>query len=162
MKTVSYYDLTTGLFTGHTFSGPEQLIQWKLGQAYIEGRFDHLSQRVDLSAGSVVDYQPDPPAADEWQTWAWDATTRRNIATPTLAALKRDRKQPVLDALAAEDAKLIRPNGEIAQALATSTTPPTAAVDRVIAINAAKQTLRDKLAAIDAAQDAAALEALGA
>lgn len=37
----------------------------------------------------VVDYQPPPPANDADQTWAWNATTKRWLSTPTLAALKR-------------------------------------------------------------------------
>lgn len=59
MRTHSFYDPTTGLFVGRTFStdlvdpiAHDQALTlntWT-GHAAIEGRFDHLSQRVDLTA----------------------------------------------------------------------------------------------------------------
>lgn len=48
------------------------------------GRLDHLSQRVDIATGEVIDYQPPAPSAGH----AWDQASRRWILGPTgLAAL---------------------------------------------------------------------------
>ncbi|WP_428421978.1 tail fiber assembly protein [Methylibium sp.] len=60
------------------------------GLAAREGVYDHLSQRVDLITGAVVDWQPPAPADTEFETWAWDAKTRRWLSTPTEAAIARD------------------------------------------------------------------------
>lgn len=104
----SIYDTDTGLFTGGRYSG---VLQLPIGRASVRGEFDPLSQRVDITATPpdplpvdefghpipwvppVIDYQPPAPADDAMQTWAWDAQIKRWVSQPTLAALKRDRRQ---------------------------------------------------------------------
>jgi Domain of unknown function (DUF4376) len=95
-RTWSFYDTATGALapSALTCAAAQVAANTPPGHAAIEGRFDPLSQRVDLATGQVVDYQPPAPAADELRTWAWDEATRRWVAVPTLAALKlaaRDR-----------------------------------------------------------------------
>lgn len=66
MKSYSYYYAESGLFTGRStarISLPREIE----GCLYIEGIFDHLSQRIDIATGKVIDYQPPRPSADhEW------------------------------------------------------------------------------------------------
>ena len=112
MTTWSFHT-PSGTLLPQYFSGPaEQLApNTPPGATPIEGRFDHLSQRVELLPDDfgeavvqrVVDWQPPAPQATEWATWDWDADRRRWVSTPTLAALacearaERDRR---LDATA--------------------------------------------------------------
>lgn len=49
---------------------------------------DPQSQRVDLNTSELLDYEPPPPADTVAETWAWNASTRRWVATPTIAALR--------------------------------------------------------------------------
>jgi hypothetical protein len=63
-----------------------------IGCTVIQGRHDHARVRVDLSTGALVPYQPPEPAADEWQTWRWDAEAWRWVSEPTTAALARDAR----------------------------------------------------------------------
>ena len=115
METWSFADAATGLFTGlKTYGAKPKAAQ---GVLAIPGRFDRLSQRVDITAQPpppivndmgidvsppwyppVIDYQPPAPAADQWQTWAWDAGTKRWVSTPTLAAHKRAARQRMAEA----------------------------------------------------------------
>lgn len=57
------------------------------GCVAIEGRFDHLSQRVDLETDQVVDYQPPAPPDDAMQTWSWSVSIKRWVSSPTTAAI---------------------------------------------------------------------------
>jgi len=72
---VSFYDKSTGLFTGRSFSGPHEALALNTAadEGAIVGRFDHLSQRVDLETGQVIDYQPPSPSDDH----AWHAASKR-------------------------------------------------------------------------------------
>jgi hypothetical protein len=113
-----FYDLATGIFTGGGISADAAVIAANtpagLG-AYLvppgAPKPDPLSQRVDITAQPpdpplldefdqpipwlppLIDYQPPAPADDQWQTWAWDAGTKRWVSTPTLAAVKRSARQ---------------------------------------------------------------------
>lgn len=89
MKTYSFYDLDTGLFSDQQASCGEggAAVFTPPGHAAIEGAYDPLSQRVNLLTGQVVDWQPPPPADDELRTWTWDAGSRRWVAQPTLLAI---------------------------------------------------------------------------
>lgn len=55
MTTWSFYKTDTGLFTGGTYSGALLKENTPDGCLPIEGRFDHLSQRVDLVIASKLD-----------------------------------------------------------------------------------------------------------
>lgn len=166
----SAYIVATGQFTGRQVIGATAellALNAQPGEAWHEGECDPLSQAISYVADDfgelqpvLVDYQPPAPADNEWQTWAWDEATRRWVASPTLALLKLRAGDPARARLVALDGKAARPAGEIAQAWALSEPPPAAAVAALQAVNAAKQVLRDRLAAIAAAADAAALEAL--
>ena len=87
--TWSFYDVATGALApgAITCSAAQLAANTPPGHAAIAGRFDPLSQRVDLATGQVVDWQPPAPADDELRTWAWDAVTRRWVASPTELAL---------------------------------------------------------------------------
>ena len=62
MSTVTYYRLDTGLFEGgQTYSGTTPEKSAPPGFGWVEGWHDHLSKRVDLETGDVVDYQPPAP-----------------------------------------------------------------------------------------------------
>lgn len=87
----SFYDATTGLFTGRRVLCSERLLERNIrpGEAAIEGMFDHLSQRVDVESGEVVDYQPPQPDADH----EWIAEARRWRKRPEIAEAERlDRR----------------------------------------------------------------------
>lgn len=78
MKIVSFFRLDTGLFTGETFcasSAAPVHLNTPDGCGWKEGRYDALSQRVDLDSREVVDWQP--PQPDE--NHEWNAITRRWI-----------------------------------------------------------------------------------
>jgi hypothetical protein len=84
----------SGALTVTTLSGPEAAAQahaQALGLVAIEGQYDHLSQRVDLATGQVIDYQPPAPADTALATHRWDADTRRWVAEPTLEAHRQQQ-----------------------------------------------------------------------
>ena len=84
MRSVSYYHKGTGEIHGKTVvasddraielnkPSPEHIA---LDNPDSGLPFDPLSQRVDVSTGKIVDYQPPPPSADH----EWQGTTRRWI-----------------------------------------------------------------------------------
>ena len=88
----SVADAATGLFIGVVLSGREDLVLPNIrpGQIAVRGRHDHLCRRLDLETGEVVPYQPPPPPDTELVTWAWNMTTERYVAEPTLAAHRLD------------------------------------------------------------------------
>ena len=99
----SFYDATTGVFSGAEFHGTSderdaQLSHLGSGVCAYQGGVDYLSQRFDVATSQVVDYQPPAPASDANQTWLWDAGTKRWISTPTLSAL-RDARFDVMQAM---------------------------------------------------------------
>lgn len=167
-STWSLYDTATGLFrAGVLTASPAQLAaNTPPGWAALAGRFDHLSQKVDIAAGGaspvVIDYVPAAPADDALQTWAWDDRTKRWIATPTLAANKIARKAPVqaaIEALEANDSHQ-RSLREILLAAVASQAPPNESVTALSAIEADIADLRATLAAIDAAATQDELDAI--
>lgn len=88
-STWSFYDAATGTFSrGRIVCSPAQLAaNTPHGCVPIAGAFDPLSQRVDIGTGQVVDYQPPAPTDDDLRTWAWNADTRRWVASPTELAV---------------------------------------------------------------------------
>lgn len=69
MKTVAFYHKETGLLNGMRFmASDDELIALNTppGHIAIEGEHDHLTKRVDVTTGEVIDYQrpADELAAD--------------------------------------------------------------------------------------------------
>jgi len=75
MKVWSFCDSQSGMLSRRTFSGPDDSIAANTppGLQAIEGEHDHLSRRVDLATGEVIDWQPPAPSTDH----EWNATSRR-------------------------------------------------------------------------------------
>lgn len=109
MKTHSFYDPATGIFTGRQFStslaDPDAhaaalIANTPADHAHIEGAYDCLSQRV--VDGQVVEYQPPPPSADH----EWNAATKRWQLTA--AAQKRHGDALQARALEGQQHSLVR------------------------------------------------------
>jgi hypothetical protein len=113
-RAISIYSKETGLFTGRTVSGTgytDELLASHLadGEASIDGHHDHLSRRVDLATGEVVDYQPPQPSSDhEWHAGArrWQLTqtaserlAKRRAALAQIAALELSQARPLRELL---------------------------------------------------------------
>lgn len=98
----SFYDPASGMFVGRTFSGHPSMLKANTpaGLLAIEGAHDHLSQRVDLETGEVVDYQPPSPGPDyEWFNRRWilsaAAAAREATRRETLSEIAElERRQP--------------------------------------------------------------------
>jgi hypothetical protein len=75
MRAVHFYHKDTGLLGNVFFTSDDSLVAKNTppDHLYVEGRFDALSQRVDVTTGKVVDYQPPSPSPDH----AWDASAKR-------------------------------------------------------------------------------------
>lgn len=105
----SFYDLTTGLFSGAAFHGTkdecdQQLTYLGSGVGAYEAAVDHYSQSLNITTALLEDYQPPAPASDADQTWVWDTTVKRWVSTPTLLflqGLKWTAMQAVRDTLEA-------------------------------------------------------------
>jgi hypothetical protein len=136
MKTVSFYDLTTGLFAGRTFaSTDEDQIEQHTpdGHGHVEGVHDHLSRRVDLATGEVVDHQPEQPSAD----FEWDAQAKRWKLSAAVLASQQARSSAMTE-IARLEAACIRPLRELALGIA-------GAHDRLAGLEAAIATERARL-----------------
>lgn len=77
MNSWSVYNKSTGELIGQTFSTDEQIAtvptNFPDGHGVIEGLHDHLSKRVDLASGKVVEHMPPAPSADH----VWNPETKR-------------------------------------------------------------------------------------
>lgn len=110
---ISFYDKTTGLFTGRTLRCSGHSVETlgasaQEGEGFVEGLHDHVSSKVDLQTGKVIDYQPPQPSADH----EWDATAKRWKLTA--AAEQREiRRQNALRQIAALEAAQARPHREL-------------------------------------------------
>ena len=78
-----------GRFVGQTFSGPAHALRVPEGLRAVPGRHDHLSRRLNVETGEVVDWQPPKPQATEFIDFTWNEDTRRWEQFPTLAAYRR-------------------------------------------------------------------------
>jgi len=90
MNKVSFYHKGTGIFRDYQFmTSKDELIALNTppDHAAIEGHFDHLSQKVDVESGEVVDHQPPAPSADH----EWDAAMKRWRKHAATAARDVDR-----------------------------------------------------------------------
>jgi hypothetical protein len=169
--TYSAYLAATGEITGKriTTASPELLaLNTAPGEAWLLGEVEHLGQRVEMRPDDfgnavvpvVVPYQPPAPPASEWVTWAWSEPQRRWLAVPTLAALKREANQPLLRQLEALDVSVVRPAGEIAEAMALGLAPAASSLARLRQLNAEKAQIRQQLQAIAASTSAEELASL--
>lgn len=94
MKTYSFADAATGVFSGRSFSGPADWVEDNTlaGTVAVEGLHDPRRVRLDVATGEVVQYMPPAPTADEWRTWSWIETEWSWAEVPTPAAIARDAK----------------------------------------------------------------------
>lgn len=156
MKTHSFAAADTGLFTGRTYSGPDELLALNTppGTRAIEGSYDHLSQRLDLATGQVTDWQPPAPADTEFVEHRWDAASRRWQPHPTLAEHKRLARAAVqarIDAIEAQQPRALR---ELVLAGAqASVSPAWSELVRIESEMAACRTLLEDIDAALAADD---------
>lgn len=102
----AFYDASTGLFRPKRITCPDAFdISTKTpdGCIPIEGEYDHLSQRVDIETGDIVDYQPPLPDDDH----DWNAEAKRWLKRAEVRQWERarDAAQTQLDAL---DLKKVR------------------------------------------------------
>lgn len=96
MSTWSFYDPTTGAIADHLW-GEDRYVaaNTPAGHFALNLVLDPYSQRVRLVTDDfgdqqpvVIDWQPEPPPADEFNTWTWNSDSRRYQAVATLASLK--------------------------------------------------------------------------
>lgn len=107
MSEISLYDPNTGQFIGETRSGPRLqhlLANVPKGLSAIEGAIDHLSYRVDIKTGAVVDWQPPQPDADH----EWNDQRRRWIKSAEVQQREQRRSQ-ALERIKELEAKMLRP-----------------------------------------------------
>lgn len=81
MKSFSFYHKDTRLFDGrHYMTSVEQHVALYTPPDHvaIAGHHDHLSKRVDISTGEVVDHQPSQPTENH----VWDDVTKRWVIEP--------------------------------------------------------------------------------
>lgn len=102
----AFYDASTGLFRPKRITCPDTFDISKNtpeGCIAIEGSYDHLSQRMDIERGEVVDYVPPAPNDD----FEWNADIKRWLKRPEV--LQWERASEVAQAqLAAIDAQKVR------------------------------------------------------
>jgi len=84
VKTITLYDLQTGLM-GPVITMPDRRDPAApKGFGMKLGRHDPLSRRVDVSTGEVIDYQPPAPS----EQYRWDTVSRRWVPTPEAEAMQ--------------------------------------------------------------------------
>jgi hypothetical protein len=114
IKPYSLYVLSTGIFTGvvRTTGRRKEDLPVPAGYGFAEGSYDHLSQRLDLATGQVVDYQPPRPDDDhEWTETDADGTPLRRWTLKPKVAERRARKAAAsarIAELAAKEGRAIR------------------------------------------------------
>ena len=91
MSTYSFYHPETGQIHHQAFGTDDaRMLKANTPAGYVAtpGCLDPLSQRIDVTTGEVVDYQPPSPSADH----EWNATTKRwqiNAAVTAKAEARR-------------------------------------------------------------------------
>jgi len=95
VRHVTFYHKESGLLNGRSLvASDNRLVALNTPDGYIaidhpEGStLDHLSQKVDIETGNIVDYQPLAPSEDH----EWDARARRYRLKPDVKAI-RDRQE---------------------------------------------------------------------
>lgn len=136
MKHFSFYHRESGNLHRVIFStdDPTQLANnTPKDHAPIEGRFDHLSQRLDMSTGQIVDFIPPPPSKDH----VWNPDTRRHQLTA--AAQERHAKR-IADMQRAIEIECTLPLALLDHALCKPNS-----IDRLLAIRAELDVLKARL-----------------
>src|SRR5579863_1897158 len=110
---VHFFDATTGLFTGvsmHTNLTTPKAVKAFIAEntpaghgAYV-GYVDALSQRMDVSTGQIVDYQPPQPSPrHEWnpvtRRWQKQLALKRSAALARIAELEKGQHRTVRETL---------------------------------------------------------------
>ena len=158
MGTWYFYDLESGALSGRRLTGPEDLLAANTPPGCGAVAVDDgtvlaaHNRRVNVKTGEIEAHQPPAPADDEWRTWQWDDAAERWVPVPTLAARKLEARAPLLQDLAAEDARAIRPLAELVQAIVAGERMPDDAKAVLAEIHERKAGLRDALSTIDQAE----------
>lgn len=169
MSVWSFYSPESLELVGRTFAGPVEALEANTppGCAAVEGEHDHLCHRIEMVTDDfgdqrpvVVDWQPPAPTADDWTTWSWSEDARRWLPVPTLAARKRDRVILVQAAIEQHETRQARPVRALLAAQLSGTPPAADDVAALTSINAAIDVLRAVRAAMEAAPDQEALDAI--
>ena len=98
MLSCSFYHKDTGLLNGQHFcTSDEQNIALNTPPDHIaiDGHHDHLSKRVDITTGEVIDYQPPQPSKhhewnDDTKRWVINADRQAKIDAHHVALQKID------------------------------------------------------------------------
>jgi hypothetical protein len=139
MKHFHFYHAETGLFHGDALvvnsddgegrnAGGHQkmaLANCPPGHKPIEGHYDPLSQRVNVTTGAVEDYQPAQPSPDH----EWDAAVKRWQLLPEVAQ-RQEARRAALAQIARLEAQAAR---TIREAVLTGNHDRLAALDAQIA-----------------------------
>lgn len=116
MKTWYFFRREDGHFDGRSLSATSAdalSLNTPEGFGAMEGVTDWQSQRVDISTGALMDYQPPPPDADH--VWIEDDEHGQRVRRWVLsqsAAERRRREAEIRAELATLDARMIRPLAE--------------------------------------------------
>ena len=102
MSTYSFYHPETGQIHHQAFGTDDaRMLKANTPAGYVAtpGCLDPLSQRIDVTTGEVVDYQPPSPSADH----EWNATTKRWQINAAVTA-KAEARRSALASIAALEA----------------------------------------------------------
>lgn len=137
MKTYSFFDPVTGTIDQATVTCSDRQAEanTRPGLTRIEGALDHLSQRIDIETGDVVDYQPPAPS----DLHEWDAVIKRWKLPDAVIAAEAERRA-TLASITRIEATQLRSLRELMLNPADK-----AARDRVTAIDSKIAALREKL-----------------
>jgi hypothetical protein len=102
MKTWHFYDLVSGEFSGQSFTGSDEALEYSLAHQAAqgtpvgahEGAADYLCHKKCLSTGALLDHKPPVPYDGTDLTlwvWFWDKPTKRWTRRPRLKKLQLDR-----------------------------------------------------------------------
>jgi hypothetical protein len=141
MRHFCYFDLATGVIAEgggihiNAPSGHEECARANAppGHGVVEGIFDHLSQRVDVATGKVIDYQPPQPSADH----EWHAPSKRWLLSDA-ATQRQARREAALK-------EIVRLESQQPRALREAALGQAGAVERLRLIDEQIAALRPQL-----------------
>jgi hypothetical protein len=96
MKAYSFHHKETGIFNGVVRMCDEATLALDAPEAdhvVIEGHHDHLTKRVDVATGEVIDYTPPQPS--KAQAAAADKINRNNAARARILQLEASQHRHV-------------------------------------------------------------------